>query len=137
MIILQRDKIKSEDMKKIITSEYYRRVRKILKLKLNGGNITKAINARAVSVVRYGASIINWTKTELRSMDTKTRKLLIIYGALHPRANTDRLYIKRDDGGRGLISDEDCVVIESYRLNEYLERSQERLLNAVKKRNIG
>ena len=80
----------------------------------------KAINARAVSIVRYGASIINWTKTELRSMDRKTRKLLTIYGVLHPRANTDRLYIKRD-GGRGLISVEDCVPIESYRLNEYLE----------------
>ena len=134
--ILEGDEIKSEDMKNIITSEYYRRVRKILKSKLNGGNIMKAINARAVSIVRYGASIINWTKTELSSMDRKTRKLLTIYGALHPRANTDRLYIKRDDGGRGLISVEDCVAIESYRLNEYLEGSQERLLNAVQKEGI-
>ena len=66
-------------------------------------------------------------------MDRKTKKLTI-YRALHPRANTDRLYIKRDDGGRGLISVEDCVAIESYRLNEYLEGSQERLLNAVKKK---
>ena len=88
---LEGDEIKSEDMKNIITSEYHRRVRKVLKSKLNGGNIMKAINARAVSIVRYGASIINWTKTELSTMDRKTRKLLTIYGALHPRANTDRL----------------------------------------------
>ena len=93
----------------------------------------KAINARAASIVRYGASIINWTKTELRSVDRKTRKLLTIYEALQPRADTDRLYIKKDDGGTGLISVEDCVAIESYRLIEYPEGSQEKLLNAVKK----
>ena len=69
-------------------------------------------------------------------MDRKTRKLLTICGALHPRTNTDRLYIKKDDGGRGLISVEDYVPIESYRLNEYLKVSQERLLNAVKKEGI-
>ena len=80
--ILEGDEIKSKDMKNIITSEYYRRVRKILKSKLSGGNIMKAINARAVSIVRYGASIIKWTNTELSSMDRKTRKLLTINGVL-------------------------------------------------------
>ena len=131
--ILEGDETKSEDMKNITTSEYYQRVRKILKSKLNRGNIMKVIDVRAVSIVQYGASIINWTKTELRIMDRKTRKLLTIYGASHTRANTERLYIKRDNGGRGSISVEDCVAIESYRLNEYVEGSQERLLNAVKK----
>ena len=35
-------------MKDGVKKEYFRRVRKILKSKLNGGNVIKAINSRAV-----------------------------------------------------------------------------------------
>ena len=51
-------------------------MRNILKSKLNGGNIISAINSRAVSMIRYGAGIINWTKMELEELDLKTRKLM-------------------------------------------------------------
>ena len=70
------DVIKDKDMKEKIEKEYVRRVRKILKSKLNGMNSISAINYRAVSVVRYGAGIIKWTKEELEKLDRKTRKLL-------------------------------------------------------------
>ena len=53
--VLEADDIKHVEMKEKIQKEYFRRVRKILKSKLNGGNTIKAINSRAVSVVRYGA----------------------------------------------------------------------------------
>ena len=33
-----------------------------------------------------------------------------MYGELHPKSNVDRLYIPRKEGGRGLISIEDCCV---------------------------
>ena len=59
--VLEADDIKHVEMKEKIQKEYFRRVRKILKSKLNGGNTIKAINSRAVSVVRYGAGIIYWT----------------------------------------------------------------------------
>ena len=35
--------------------------------------------------------------------------MFTIYGALHPKSDVDRLYIPRKEGGRGLISIEDCV----------------------------
>ena len=46
-------------------SEYNKRVRKILKSKLNGGNIIKAINSGTVPVVRHTSGIIDWTQAEL------------------------------------------------------------------------
>ena len=58
-------------MKSKIKIEYFRRLKKS---KLNGKNVIMAINTWAVSVLRYGAGIINWTKVELDSMDWKTRK---------------------------------------------------------------
>ena len=47
-------------MKKKVTKEYYRRLKLILKSKLNGRNIILAINTWAVAVIRYGAGIIDW-----------------------------------------------------------------------------
>ena len=77
-------------------------MKKILKSKLNAGNIIRAINSRAVSIIKYGAGIIKWTKKELKEMNRKTRKLHIIYRYFHPRDDVDRLYWKRTEGERGL-----------------------------------
>ena len=120
-------------MKKNIRTEYFRRIRKILKSKMNGGNVINAINSRAVAVVRYTAGIVKWTKDEMRKMDTKTRKLLTIYRALHPQADVDRLYVKRSRGGRGLIGVEDCIAIEVQSLGKYLENAKEPMLKALVK----
>jgi hypothetical protein len=87
-----------------MSSEYFRRMKKILKSKLNAGNIIKAINSQAVSIIRYGSGLIEWIKEELKEMDRKTRKILTIYKCFHPRDDVDRLYGKR------LKEEEDCRV---------------------------
>ena len=56
--ILECDKLKSEEMIEILRNEYFRRMKKILKSKLNSGNIISAITSRTVSIIRYGAGII-------------------------------------------------------------------------------
>ena len=129
--ILEADGIKHEKMKDQVTKEYVRRLRTILKSKLNGGNIISAINSRAVSIIRYGAGIIGWTKADLQALDRKTRKMLTMYGAHHPKADVDRMYLRRGEGGRGLIGVEDCVRIEIDSLEKYLQNSKEELLTAV------
>lgn len=134
--VIQCDRIKSKEMKDMISKEYFRRTRKILKSSLNAGNIIKAINARAVSIIRYGAGIVFWTRAELEEMDRKTRKLLTIYRCLHPQADVDRLYWKRSDGGRGLQSVEDVVRTEEISLEWYVKSKEERLLKEVGKQKI-
>ena len=134
--VLEADGIKDKLMKEAITKEYYRRIRKILKSKLNGRNIISAINSRAVSIVRYGAGVIKWTKMELEQMDRKTRKLMTVYRSFHPQGDVDRLYGKRSMGGRGLISIEDCVNIEVNSLRKYVKESNENLLRVVSEEQI-
>ena len=129
--VLEADEVKHNEMKMHIRKEYIRRIRKILKSKLNGGNIISAINSRAVAVVRYGAGIIKWTKDEMQDLDRKTRKLLTLYGAHHPKADVDRLYMKRTNGGRGLIGVEDCVGMEVDSLEKYLSNTDEIVLREV------
>ena len=64
--ILELDEIKEHKMKIKVTAEYKRRLRLILKSKLNGKNKIQAINTWAVALLRYGVGIINWMVDELK-----------------------------------------------------------------------
>ena len=134
--MLEVGEVKHTEVKEIITKECIRRGRKILRSNLQGGITIIAINLRAVAVIRYGAGIIKWTKEELRNNDRRTRKLTNMNRALHPKADVDRLYMKRAEGGRGMISVEDCVDMETNSLYHYVEYGNERLLMAVKDEKI-
>ena len=52
-------------------------------------------------------------------------------GSLHPRGNVGRLYLARKEGGRGLISCEECVNVEVQSLDMYLSESEEWILKFV------
>ena len=69
-----------------------RRVRKVLQAKLNGDSIIKGINIWAVSFLRYSAIFMDWNCTELTQLDRRTRKLMTMHNALHPKSNVDHLY---------------------------------------------
>ena len=86
-----------------------RRTRKLLEKKLNSRNLIKGIYTWAVPLVRYSGPFLKWTRDELRQMDQRTRKLMTMHKALHPRDDVDRLYVSRKEGGRGLASIEDSV----------------------------
>ena len=73
--MLEADDIMHDEVKRSMKKEYIRRVKKILSSKLNAGDVIKAINSWAVSLLRYSGAIINWTKSELAELDHKTRKL--------------------------------------------------------------
>ena len=70
-------------------------------------------------------------------MDRKTRKLLTINRALQPQADVDRLYLKRSEGGRGMIGVEDCVTIETNSLMSYIKQhANEKALKAVAREQV-
>ena len=129
--VLQLDSIMNREMKEKVKSEYIRRVKKLLRSQLNGGNVIAGMNAWAVGIIRYGAGVLDWTKEELKSIDIKTRKLMTMNGSLHPRGNVGRLYLARKEGGRGLISCEEYVNVEVQNLDKYLSQSEEWMLKFV------
>ena len=130
--ILEADKFLEEKMKLNISKEYIRRLSKVLKSRVNGGNLVRGVNTWAVSILRYSAAFVSWRKNELQAIDRKTRKLFTIYGALHPKSDVDRLYIPRKEGGRGLISIEDCVELAIRDLEVFVHRSEESLIQAAR-----
>ena len=67
--ILEADKFLEEKMKSNnVLKEYIRRLRKVLKSKLNGRNLVCGVNAWTVSLLRYSAAFVNWRKSELQAM---------------------------------------------------------------------
>ena len=63
-------------------------------------------------------------------MDQRTRKLMTMHKALHPRDDIDRLYVSRKEGGRGLTSIEDSVDTWIQWLKDYREKHEGGLITA-------
>ena len=102
--ILELDEIKEHEMKINVTAGYKRRLRLILKSKLNGENKIQEINTWADALLRYGAGTINWEVYELKKIDRTTRKVLAMYWVFNLKSDIARLYLKRKYGGIDLIS---------------------------------
>ena len=119
-----------------VSKEYIRRLRKILKSKLNGRNLVCGVNTWAVSLSRYTAAFVSWRKSELQASDRKTGKLFTICGTLHPKSDVDRLYLPRKEGGRCLITIEDCFELVIRGLEVYVHASEERYIQAARRDKI-
>ena len=129
--VLELDKIIFDEMKRKVKEVYQKRVKLLMKTHLNGKNLFQALNIGPISVIRYSAAFLDWTKKQTKELDRWTRKRLIVVTALHPKANMMRIYIKRRYGGRGLISIEECCAAELRSIDFYLVNSEEDLLKVV------
>ena len=119
--IFEVDTIKQVDIKEK-KKEYLRRTRKLLETKLSSRNFIK---------VRYWGPLLRWTR-ELKQMDQRTRKLMTMHQALHPRDDVDILYVSRKEGGRGLTSIEDSIDTSIQRLEDYIEKHEGRQTTAIR-----
>ena len=97
-----------------------------MKSKLNDRYKIQATNSWAVSLMRYGAGIVQWNTNELQEIDKRTRKVMTIDKELHPRSDVARIYVTRTKVGRGLIRCEDCVKGEENDLGWYVKSSKGR-----------
>ena len=111
-------------MKDKIRKEYLRRTGKQLETKLSSRNFIKGISTWGVHLVRYSGPFLKLTRDELKQMDQRTRKLMTLHKALHPRDDVERLYVSRKEGGRGLVSIEDSVDASIQRLEDYIEKHE-------------
>ena len=106
----------------------------MLKSELNSWNRITAIGALAVPVLTYSFGIINWRIEEIKKIDMKTRKMLTMHKIHNPKADTDRLYDERKEGGRGLVQFEAAYKAEIINIAEYLNTNykEDQFVNIVK-----
>ena len=65
-------------------------------------------------------------------MDQRTRKLMTMHKALHPRDDVDRLYVSRKEGGRGLARIEDTVDASIQRREDHIEKHERGLITTIR-----
>ena len=106
----------------------------ILKSELNTRNTITAIGAVAVPVLTYSFGIINGTLEEIKKIYRKTRNMLTVYQMHHSKADIDRLYLKRKEGGRGLVQVEAAYKAQIINIAEYLNTNykDDQFVNIVK-----
>ena len=129
--VLELDKIMCDEMKRKVKEVYQKRITLLMKTHLNGKDLFLALNTWVITVIRYSAAFLDWTKEETKELNRWTRKQLIAGRALHPNSNVMRIYIKRRYGGRGLISVEECCAAELRIIDFYLANNEEELLKVV------
>ena len=74
---------------------------------------------------------LKWTSDELKHMDQRTRKIMTMHKALHPRDEVDRLHVSRKEEGRELAIIEDSVDASIQHLEDYIEKLEQGLITAT------
>lgn len=83
------------DIKENFSSKYERRLKLLLKSKLNIRNNVLVINMWPVSVLRYGTGILKRITDKLKNMDKMLRKIVTMHGVFLFKSDTGRLYMTR------------------------------------------
>jgi hypothetical protein len=126
--------IEHKKEKERLVKEYMRRLRLILNTQLSARNKMQAIGSLTTPVLRYSFGI-NWHQEEIKNLVRKTRKMLTIHGQHHLKADIDRLYVPRKEGGRGLMQIEGAYIAKVMKLMEYVESKEDPLIEIVRMHN--
>jgi Mg2+ and Co2+ transporter CorA len=68
---------------------------------------------------------------EIKQIDRKTRNMLTMYKIHNPKADVERLYVKRKEGRRGLVQVEAAYETETINIAEYLNKVQRRPVTSL------
>ena len=90
------------------------------------------MTAWAVLLVIYSGFFSKWDREELKQINQRTRKLIIMHKTLNPRDDVDCLYVSRNESGRGLAITEDSVDALIQRLENYIRKCRERLITVTR-----
>ena len=127
--ILEYDRVKEEEMNDKFRNEYFRRAKLILKSKLNGRNNIMVLNTWTVSILKYGARILQWNNNELQEVD---RKFMTMNKELPPRGDVARLNVSTKNSSRGLTGCGNSGKSKENGLGWYVKNNLEPLLVAVR-----
>jgi hypothetical protein len=120
--INQSNNIQHSIIKENLEKQFYLRIKSILKSKLNGNNLIKAVNTYAVPLLTYSLGIIKWSKTNLQNINIQTRVLFTKFCKHHPKSAIERFNLPRENGGRGfsnleILQHNQIASLKNYFLN--------------------
>lgn len=121
--------INHTEEKKTLTKEFTSRIQRICRTDLYGKNVVKAINTFAVPVLTYSFGIIPWTPTDLKALQRKIRTELTASRKHHSGANSIRMTLPREEGGRGITDLENLHNTQIRLLRAYFHQKRDSQLH--------
>jgi hypothetical protein len=112
----------------IIVKSIESRVESLCKTNLNSRNLIRAVNEFAISQINYYVGIVDIEPEQFRSIDCSIRRIFIRHHVHQQPACKERLYLPRDELGRGLNSVEFKSERMLLQLLKTLESNQETIL---------
>ena len=73
-------------------------------IELNDGNLVCAINTKVISAAAYPMNVCKFTDGELKELDQVTKCEMRSKNMLGKQSSDERLFLIREDGGRGIKS---------------------------------
>lgn len=117
---------KPETMEKL-KEKIKERVERLCNTRLNGKNLMKGINEYAISLMNYFVGVIEAEASDYERSDLEIRQILTSKGCHAITGCKERLYLPRDELGRGLHSMELRSEVMMLELRQTLERSKQSL----------
>ena len=102
--IEQADGIKTKKGFERVQGEVNKRVKMLRNTELNNVNLVRAINTKLIPVAAYSMNVCKFTDGELKELDQVIKHELRSKNILEKQSSNDRLYLIREDGGRGIKS---------------------------------
>ena len=127
----QADGIKTKKVYERVKVEMTKRLKLLMKSELNDENLIQAINSKIVPVAAYPMNVCKMTKGELNELDQIVKRELRKNDMLGRQASDERLYLKRDQGGRGLKSMRDVYAETRTRVACYMCKSNNKWIQAA------
>ena len=121
--IEQADGIRKKTVLERVNEEVLKRVKMIVNTKLNDANLMKAMSMEAIPVAAYAMNICRFNDGELTELDQTIKRELRGKNMLEEQASDERLYLKREEGGRGLKSLKDTYKETRLRVTCYIAKS--------------
>lgn len=125
--VAQNRSIDHTTLKKEFKEKYRSRLTKLLNTYLNSRNLISAVNSWAVSTLTYSFGILKYSDADLDELDRLTRRLLKKFRCHHPQSALERLYLKRKEGGRGLLNIKSLCRSQEQSMKAYFIKSNSNL----------
>ena len=114
-----------------IKTEVENRLELLIKTELNDRNLMKAINSKVIPVAAYPMNGSRFSKEELLELDQIIKRQVRRNNMLGRQSSDERLYLKREEGGRGLKSLRDVYKETKLRVACYMAMSQSEWIQAA------
>ena len=99
------------------------RASKLCQTKLNAVNLFRGINEFALSTLNYYIGLLPYEPKEFDDLDKNVRRILSEHKVTRHASNMDRLYLKRDQFGRGLTCLVEKAEVMLLKMHNYLNKN--------------